>query len=206
MKRGFTLIELLVVIVIIAILTSLVAVAVSKAIGAARASSTETLLQDISMACKSYQVRWGDWPPSRFRDLGGRPKNNINEGVETLVAALSSKKKGRPLFQPDDEQYSNTDGDTASSNVTKWFFGDNALREYRDFHGYVISYTHYREYGSRTGKQTIKLTLESSNQIVVSPKKSAATKTFRNPGRYQIMAVGEDMKPGTADDIWPGGN
>lgn len=203
---GFTLIELLVVIVIIAILTSLISIAVVRAIGAARISSTETFLADMNAAIKSYQVRWGDWPPSRFRDVGGRPRNDVNEGIETLVAALSSKKKGRPLFQPDEERYANTDEDMASSNVTNWFFGDNQLREYTDFLGQVLSYTHHREFGGRAGKQKLKLFPDSKGEVTVEPAKSEVTKTYRNPGRYQIRSVGEDGKPGTADDLWPAGN
>ena len=95
---------------------------------------------------------------------------------------------------------------TNRSNVTDWFFGDNQLREVTDFLGQVISYTHHREYGRSSGKQKTKLFPESTKEITIEPAKSDVTKTYRNPGRYQVRSVGTDGKPGTGDDLWPPGN
>ena len=40
----------------------------------------------------------------------------------------------------------------------------------------------------------------------ISHPRYGVTKTYRNPGRYQVRSVGTDGKPGTGDDLWPPGN
>jgi prepilin-type N-terminal cleavage/methylation domain-containing protein len=202
-RSGFTLIELLVVIVIIAVLTGLVTVAVMKAMVTSKVNATQNFLQQIEGALAQYQVRWGDYPPTTIDDLGGRAPNDVNNGVESLVACLSSTKKGQVLFQPNEEHYSNVDGDKGDKELTKWFFGDNELREYVDFFGFVIIYIHGKDF-AKPRQGMLKYRFDKGGEdVTVTPEQSPVTKTYVNAGRYQLRSVGSDGKFGTSDDIRP---
>ena len=78
--------------------------------------------------------------------MGGRAPNDLNNGVEALVACLASERRGGKLLATDEERYSNVDDDGVSGNVTGWFFGDNKLRELTDNFGNVILYLHHRDF------------------------------------------------------------
>jgi prepilin-type N-terminal cleavage/methylation domain-containing protein len=198
---GFTLVELLVVIVILGILAGLVTVGLNAAMSNARASSTETFLQALAGACNQYAQRWGDYPPSSIDDVGGRAPNDLNNGVEALVACLASERRGGKLLAIDEERFSNTDDDGVSSNTTGWFFGDNKLRELTDNFGNVILYLHHRDF-AKPRPQTLKYKLAKDGETVtIAPEKSAATSTWAGAGRFQLRSAGKDNKPGTADDI-----
>ena len=202
-RGGFTLIELLVVICIIAILTGLVTVAVVGMLKTSRVNSSQLFLQQIDGALTAYQTRWGDYPPSTIDDLGGRAPNDVNNGIEALVACLSSSKKGSVLFQPNEEHYANADGDRADKNVTGWFFGDNELREYVDFFGNTVAYISGREFARpKAGVLKVRVA-KGAEDVEVKPEQSAATKTYVNAGRYQLRSAGPDGKFGTQDDIRP---
>jgi prepilin-type N-terminal cleavage/methylation domain-containing protein len=202
-RRGFTLIELLVVICIIAVLTGLVTVAVVGAMKTSKVNGTQQFLNQIEGALASYQVRWGDYPPTSIDDLGGRAPNDLNQGVESLVACLSSSRKGTVLFQPNEEHFANVDGDHADKNVTGWYFGDNELREYVDFFGFVIIYIHGKDFARpRAGTMKYRF-FKGGEDVTVVAEQSPATKTYVNAGRYQLRSVGPDGKFGTPDDIRP---
>ncbi len=200
-NTAFTLIELLVVIVIIAILTSLVTIAINAALTSGKASSSEAMLRQIEGALASYKTRWGDYPPSSIDELGGRSSNDVNSGAEALVAALSSRRRGGILYQPAEEHFGNADDDKASTNVTEWFFGDNALREYRDYFGFTIVYLHHRDYARPKASVTKYKFVSGGEEQKIAPDQSPATKTFVNPDRFQVRSAGKDGKPGTGDDI-----
>lgn len=201
-SSGFTLLELLVVIVILSILAALATVGVNAALSASRTNSTEAMIGTISGALASYRTRWGDYPPSSVDALGGRAPNDVNNGIEALVACLSSRKRGGVLYQPPgDEMFGNADGDKVAANLTDWYFGDNQLREYRDFFGYTLIYLHHRDY-ARPKAELLKYRFTGDGEILtVAPEQSPATKTFVNPDRFQLRSVGDDGKPGTPDDI-----
>lgn len=200
-RGGFTLVELLVVIVIIAILAGLVTVGLNAAMVNARTASTETFLQALTGACNQYAQRWGDFPPSTIDEVGGRAPNDLNNGVEALVACLASERRGGKLIAVDEEQYSNTDGDSASSNATGWFFGDTKLREITDKFGFALLYLHHRDFAkARPQVLKYKITPEGES-VTIAPEKSAATSTYTGAGRFQLRSVGRDGKPGTGDDI-----
>ena len=200
-RSGFTLVELLVVICIIAILAGLVTVGLNAAMINSRTAATETFLQSLGAACSQYATRWGDFPPTLLDDVGGRAPNGENNGVETLVACLASERRGGKLIAVDEDQYTNTDGDTASANVTGWFFGDNKLREITDKFGNVITYLHHRDF-AKPRPQVLKYKIfEGGESVTIAPEKSGATSTWVGSGRFQLRSVGKDGKPGTGDDI-----
>src|SRR6476620_4292682 len=138
-RGGFTLVELLIVIVIIGILVALSTVGIVKALDSARNSSTQTMLDSISGALAQYAQRWGDYPPTTVDELGVRAPNDVNNGIESLVACLSSQKRGGALCHADD-QLANVDGDSASGakKTMNWVFGDDQLREWVDNFGNTI--------------------------------------------------------------------
>ncbi len=199
-SSGFTLIELLVVICIIGILVALTSVGIVKALDSSRASTTQTLLDTISGALAQYAQRWGDFPPTSIEDLGSRPPNDVNNGVETLVACLSSDLRGGILFKNEDRLV-NVDGDSASKNVTHWYFGDNQLREWVDEFGNILIYMHHKDYARPKASMKRYRFYKEGEEFSVDPDKNPATKTYSNPDKFQLRSVGKDGKPGTGDDI-----
>ena len=200
-SRGFTLVEMLVVIVIIGILASFVAVGVNHAISSAKASATEATLRAIAGACGTYYTQWGDYPPTDLQEIGGSGINDLNNGIESLVACLSSRRGGGIKYTFDEGILENFDGDKASSNVTDWYFGDTQLRECMDAYGSSMAYHHHKDYG-RNNPRLVKVKLGLKADIVeVYPLKSPATKAYVGPSSFQVRSVGKDGKPGTEDDI-----
>ena len=204
-RPGFTLIEMLVVIVILAILVSLVAVAVGGVQKSSKVSATETFLAQVVAALEQYKTRWGDYPPTSFAEIGGRAPNSVNEGVETLVACLASKRRGNP-FMVDEGRLANVDADKTDKNLTDWYFGDTALREYTDYFGFVISYVHHRNFAAPKADSMRYRVSEGDKEQQVGVERSGATATFLNVGKFQLRSPGPDGKFGTQDDIWPAGN
>jgi prepilin-type N-terminal cleavage/methylation domain-containing protein len=204
-EGGFTLVEMLVVICIIAILTGLVTIGVTKAIESSRQSNTQIMLDTMAAQLAVYATRWGDFPPSTIADLGGTPPNGTNNGIEAFVACMSSTRRGDKLYvPPDDSMYSNTDADKVGTNLTGWYFGSNDLREITDLYGHVITYLHHKDYAKpRAGVLSYRF-VDKGEDLPIKVEQSGVTKTFVNPGRFQIMSVGKDGKPGTPDDIRAG--
>ena len=205
-RAGFTLVELLIVIVIIGILVALSTVGIVKALDSARASSTQTMLDSISGALAQYAQRWGDYPPTTVDELGLKPPNDVNNGVESLVACLSSEKRGGALYHADD-QLTNVDGDSANGGKKSlnWWFGNDELREWVDHFGNTIFYMHGKDFAKpRSGMTLVRLS-KDGEEVKILPEQNPATKTFYGAGRFQLRSVGRDGKPGTGDDL-RGGN
>jgi len=198
----FTLIELLVVICIIGILVALSAVGIVKAMDSARTSSTQTMLDSISGALAQYAQRWGDYPPTTVDELGIRAPNDVNNGIESLVACLSSQKRGGALFHADD-QLANVDGDSApgAKKALNWVFGDDQLREWVDNFGYTIIYIHHKDYAKPRAGMTVYRFAKDGEEYKIKAEENRATKAYSSPDRYQLRSVGKDGKPGTSDDV-----
>ena len=204
---GFTLVELLVVICIIGILVALTTVGIVKALESSKANSTQAMLDTISGALASYQTRWGDFPPTSPEEVGLRSPNDTNNGIETLVACLSSEKRGGALYRNED-QLTNVDNDSVpgARKIMKWVFGtdqkpDDQLHEWCDSFGYTIFYMHGKDFAKTRASLTKVMLTENAEPVTIGPELNAATKTYYGAGRYQLRSVGRDGKPGTADDI-----
>jgi prepilin-type N-terminal cleavage/methylation domain-containing protein len=200
-RRGFTLIELLVVICILSILITLSVVATVAVLERNKAHNTEQMLATIQNAVTNYATKFGDYPPTSIADIGGRPPNDLNNGVETLVACLSTR-KGGPFLQ-NDGWLGNIDHDSVDRNLTDWYFGNNELREYLDFYGQPIIYFHSKDY-AKPRKDMIRYKFrEDGAELEVAPELHPVSKTWAGAGRFQLRSVGKDGKPGTADDNQP---
>jgi len=200
--EGFTLIEMLVVIVILGILMSLAVVGVTAAMRSSKVTRTEAMIEGLGGACEQYQIRWGDYPPTTLAEFKITMPNETNNGAEALTACLASNRKGPQLLSSiKDDMYVNIDRDTASTNITGWFFGDCDLREISDAWGYPIIYFHAKDY-QRASASLKRYKFDVGGQEYnVEPARSANTRTFLRSSKFQIMSVGPDGKPGTADDI-----
>lgn len=201
-REGFTLIELLVVIVILAILIALTSVGIMKAMDTSRASTTQAMLDSIGGALAQYAQRWGDYPPTTVDEIGLRAPNETNNGIESLVACLSSQKRGGALIHYD-EQLTNVDNDSApgAKRVTNWVFGDDQLHEWMDNFGNTLIYIHHKDYGKARANLITVMLSAGAPGIKVPPEMNPTTKTYYNVDRYQLRSVGRDGKPGTGDDI-----
>lgn len=207
-REGFTLVELLVVICIIGILVALTTVGIVKALGASRTNASQAMLDSIAGALAQYAQRWGDFPPSSLDDIAIKPQNDVNNGIETLVACMSSQKKGGALFHADD-QLANADNDSASGLAEKmnWVLGDknNQAHEWVDQFGWTLFYMHGKDFQKPKASLTKYRVSKDAEDVTIGPEQNPDTKAFRGMGRFQLRSVGQDGKPGTGDDI-RGGN
>src|SRR5258708_31224607 len=201
-RRGFTLIELLVVICILSILISLSVVAIVAFLDHSKANATEALLQNLTSAAMNYAQRWGDYPPTSIADIGGRPPNDLNNGIETLAACLSSKKRGTPLYFKEGT-LCNMHHDHVDRNLTDWEWGTNELFEYQDYFGNALIYFHSKDYAKPKKDTTRSKFSEDGAEFEVAPELHPVSKNFTRPRRFQLRSVGADGKPGTGDDITP---
>ena len=203
-RKGFTLIEILVVLVIISILASFTVLGVTMAIKTSKKSNSESMLRTIEGACESYQVRWGDYPPSTLAAFKVSLPNDTNNGVEALVACLSSQEKGGTIWTaPAEELYTNADDDEVSTNVTNWFFGNNKLREVCDYFGFTVTYLHHKDYKNPPTGSTKYILYSGADPQVIKAFQSGSTATFAKPMKFQTTCAGSDGKLGTDDDILP---
>lgn len=204
-SKGFTLLELLVVIVIIGVLTSLVVIGVVYAIRTSKISNTEAMIGTMKGALENYHTRWRDYPPSSLtRYKGIKGLNEFNNGNESMVASLSSKRKGGIIYQPpSQDHYQNIDADQLSKNPTKSFLVDKGpypLMEYVDFFGYPFIYLHHNDYRNPASSITrYKFDTDGSGKTI-KPVKGVGT-SWAMPDKFQLISPGPDGEPGTPDDI-----
>jgi len=199
-STGFTLIEMLVVITIIGILASLILVGVINAIGSSKINSTKASLLQIKMALEQYKNYFGDYPPSSLTEFGATLPNNTNNGIEAMLACLSTN-NGGPFYEAPSKFLANTDNDSVKKNITNWYFGDNQLREVIDDFGNPFIYFHFRDY-QKPSKNIIKYIIGGQVQEC-RPSKDNKTGTFCNPYGFQLWSLGPDGKNdnGGGDDI-----
>jgi len=201
-ERGFTLIEMIIVILIVTILASLLLWGVMSAIDAAKESSTEATIKSIAGALESYRTQFGDYPPSSLEGLKVKLPNDTNNGIESVLACLSTKKGGGPFFRPDKEDLlTNVDGDSVAKNPTEWYFGDTQLREISDNFGSSYWYIHSADYAKPKPVHLKYMAQKGAKKADVKVYQSDRLKTFAGAGKYQLVSPGRDGVLMTPDDL-----
>lgn len=189
---GFTLVELLVVIAIIGVLSGLLVPTIGIARRKSRVNNTQSDINTLKVSIELYQGRNGDYPPTELEVVyEGETGNGINDGIESLLAFLTSKKGGPACFEPQEDLLSNLDEDQLKLNDTKseldWLFGDRQLREYVDHFGNPYVYVHNADY-----HRTYRVQTEEGETVSVRCQVSSKTQAHHSPQSYQIWSFGVD--------------
>jgi len=198
---GFTLIELLVVIAIIGVLAGLGTQMLGYANKRSSIGVAEHEIQRLVLGIETYQIDYGDFPPTSMEEEYEISGNGVDSGNESMVAHLASRARGRTYFEFSEEFLDNLDGDRLGNadlfEQMRSVFGDDQLREYLDPWGVPYVYIHNRDYG-----RNFSVTQEEGATTVLSGT-SEKTATFHQPLRFQIWSAGPDgiHQNGAADDI-----
>jgi prepilin-type N-terminal cleavage/methylation domain-containing protein len=226
LRRGFTLIEIMIVVAIVALLAAVLAVSISGAFGRSDAARAKATLEILRSNIESFKARWGVAPPSNLADLaqlvgfsGLAAPNTSNEGIETLILALRSRREGGPYLDAglfaDDAIRANLDFDSVVTSLFASEFLDipegssNELFEFVDPWGNPFVYLNMREVEERRVNQSV--TLLSGEQVRLDP--TILTDRLRHPvtgdypADYVLWSFGPDgiNDYGRGDDItsWP---
>ncbi|MEE2883843.1 MAG: prepilin-type N-terminal cleavage/methylation domain-containing protein [Planctomycetota bacterium] len=198
---GFTLIELLVVIAIIGVLAGLGTQMLGYANKRSAIGVAEHEIQRLVLGIETYQIDYGDFPPTSMEEEYEISGNGVDSGNESMVAHLASRARGRTYFEFSEEFLDNLDGDRLGNadlfEQMRSVFGDDQLREYLDPWGVPYVYIHNRDYG-----RSFSVTQEEGATTVLSGT-SEKTATFHQPLRFQIWSAGPDgiHQNGAPDDI-----
>ena len=200
-QSGFTLVELLVVIAIIGVLAGLGTRMLGYATKSSAIGLAEQEMQRLILGVETYTLDFGDFPRSsmeRDYEISG---NGLDEGIESLVAHLASRSRGRSYFEFKEEHLENLDEDRLSNvdlrEKMNWVFGDDQLREYVDPWGVPYVYIHNRDYESEFS------VTQESGPVMITAGTSEKTATHYEPLRFQIWSAGPDgiHQNGGGDDV-----
>jgi prepilin-type N-terminal cleavage/methylation domain-containing protein len=200
-QTGFTLVELLVVIAILGVLAGLGTRMLGYATKRSAIGVAEHEIQRMVLGVESYQIDYGDYPPTSMEEEYDISGNGLDLGIESLVAHLGSRARGRTYFQFSEEFIENLDGDRLGNSELfdqmRSVFGVDQLREYIDPWGVPYVYIHNRDYG-----REFSATQEDGATKVMSGT-SDKTATFHDPLRFQIWSAGPDgiHQMGSGDDV-----
>ena len=191
---GFTLVELLVVISIIAILAGLSMSGVMMGRQSAEETTVKANITFLVTGLEQYAVEFGAYPPSSL-SFYRIPTNGLNDGIESVLACLQTRKHNGPFIRDLDEaQRGNVDADTVSKLQAEhlrkrldWNRTDNQLWEYCDLWGNPLIYIHSSAYGEPVNIQTI-----DGETIAVSAKRDPETGGFYRPTEFQLWSLGAD--------------
>ncbi|MEM7165476.1 MAG: prepilin-type N-terminal cleavage/methylation domain-containing protein [Planctomycetota bacterium] len=201
-NEGFTLIELLTVIAILGILMGLVTGAVTIARKRSLLAQAKVDIDQFGAAITAYVGKYGDHPPSSIEDEYQISGNELNSGIESLLAHIT-RDQNFSEFDFQEERLSNVDNDLLGNqevyNELRWVFGDNQLREYLDPWDNPYIYVETREYG-RQFKVHHK---EGTKPTLAEAGRSEKSATFHSPTTYQIWSAGPKgiNENGEGDDV-----
>jgi prepilin-type N-terminal cleavage/methylation domain-containing protein len=197
-RRGFTLIELLAVMTILAILASVAVVGIGKFQRRSEEQVVEALFVHLTTLVEGeVQTQTGDFPPDNYAGLAAVPPNDLNTGIESLVAFLS--RPGVPWPSLDEKNLGNTDGDQFPKKVTR--YGTQDAFELVDYWGNPLVYIHCRSYGK---KQKAWCRVRSSGaweEQVVEAVRDPKTQEYYRQESFQLLSAGRDGVFGTGDDL-----
>ncbi|MCA8962320.1 MAG: type II secretion system protein [Planctomycetes bacterium] len=197
LSAGFTLVELLVVLAIIAALAGLLTPAIHYARVKSKRDTTSNLIQQLTLAAESYNGDWGDYPPTTLEGYGVYG-NGVNDGIESFLAHVTSRRKGGPYFDYKEDSLANLDEDTLGVGEVRaeldWVFGDDQLREIIDSFGNPLVYVHNADY-----ERAYKICLgdDPARKLTVRAGRSAKTATYHEPTRFQLWSIGPNSESET---------
>ncbi len=192
---GFTLIEVLVVLALLGMLIGMTSFAVSRYRESGRIAEARARIDTLALLLESYNDRMGSYPPGRLTLLGVPESNGVNEGIESLVAALGDKRyAGR---RPDERWLGNGDEDEAVQ--LQQYNGSQALLEVLDPWDnpfvYIPASDYEREFTYR---------LEDAlgiEEVTLGAARSKLTGAWHQFESFQLLSAGPDGLVGTEDDI-----
>lgn len=201
---GFTLVEILVVLSIISLLAGLSMVGLLRARQDGMVRSEETHVRTLVSMIEAFANELRDYPPSSLRELGVKA-NTANEGIESLLAHLETRRNNGPFIGDLDlDRRQNTDGDLLGAKdlalVRKkldWKRAGAELFEYSDHWGNPYVYIHNRDYG-----KTVEVQTAEGQLLRVQAAKDPAG-GYAAPTSFQLRSLGPDGadQNGDGDDI-----
>jgi prepilin-type N-terminal cleavage/methylation domain-containing protein len=199
--RGFTLVELLVAISIIAVLAGLLTVTVGAARRSTNAKATKAQIERIKLACEAYSTDFGDYPPTSLAALGA-PGNGTNEGIESLLRCLTTRREKGPYLELDERDLVNTDGDgLARPDPTGSTIAARELFEVADAWGNPLIYFHHRDY--QGGARIERYCAATGDLFNAKPRPSGKTGSYPAVSTFLVWSAGADgvNENGEGDDV-----
>ncbi len=187
-----------------AVLAILAAIALPAINGARRSgmrSACKARIERIAAAIEQYAATFGDFPPTRLAEIGVQRSNGINEGIETLLRCLTTRREGGPFLEPDADELGNTDEDSLrGEDPVASALGTAALLEFVDPWGQPLFYFHNRDY---RGGRRIERYLIGDMEARVRPRPDPETGLYPAPVSFLIWSAGPDGKDdgGGGDDV-----
>ncbi|MBK8206740.1 MAG: prepilin-type N-terminal cleavage/methylation domain-containing protein [Planctomycetes bacterium] len=226
-RRGFTLIEIMIVIGIIVILMAVLVVAFSGAFSKSEQAEATATIQTLKTNIDSYSSRWGTAPPGNMQDLAAlmmpnqvlAAPNKENEGIETLILALRSRKENGPYLDvplfADDKRRTNLDMDMVVESALAPQALDIEVGTSRDLFEFVDPWGNPLVYVNivelRNGRLDQNVTLGNGTQVRITAQEAQDAlrhpTTGAYPSDYALWSFGPDgiNQYGRGDDItsWP---
>jgi prepilin-type N-terminal cleavage/methylation domain-containing protein len=201
-RAGFTLVEMLVVIAIIGVLAGLLLVGVRAFRRSGHVNAATSRIQALKLALEHYSGDFGDFPPTSLAAFGLQGTNGKNEGIESLLHCLTTKKgEQTPYFEPEKAEIGNTDADSLLRNVADSRLEGKEAFELLDPWGNPYVYFHHRDL--RGGPKLETYTKGDGNVLKAKPKPDERTKAYPGSTTYQIWSFGPngENEDGGGDDI-----
>lgn len=199
--NGFTLVEMLVVIFIIGLLSAVLVPAVFGAHQRSLMKACKAEIQQLDQALTMYEVDYRDFPPSTLQELGLKVTNKINEGCESLVLTLSSRKNELSYFPFREDKLENTDADRAAvtaQKLTNSVFTTNELFELIDPFGNPYIYFHASDLDNTCVQKYI---IGGERKEIKPNLTKDKLGLIRGQERYQLYSLGVDLES-ELDDVW----
>jgi hypothetical protein len=159
---------------------------------------TKVYIDGVIISLESYKLDFNDYPPTELCKIGIEYSNEINEGTETLVIALSTENKKGPYIEWQEDQLENCDKDKHLKTPDNISIHSNNMYEFVDFWGNPIVYIHNKDYG-----KVFKYKCSNGRIVQVEAVKSKLTINYYNTKSFQLWSFGPNgiNENGQGDDI-----